>query len=72
MLENIPPEIVERQKRSTPVQRRLGTVKEVAEVVAWLASPASSWITGRVFECEWCMGHVLRYGLGSGPYLVAI
>ncbi|ROT36148.1 NAD(P)-binding protein [Sodiomyces alkalinus F11] len=57
MLANIPPEIVEGQKRNTPVQRRLGTVKEVAEVVAWLASPASSWITGQVLSASggWAM-----------------
>ncbi|KAM0326755.1 hypothetical protein ACHAQA_006628 [Verticillium albo-atrum] len=52
MLEKIPGAIVEMQKAWTPVQNRLGTVEEVARVVAWLASPASSWVTGQVVSAS--------------------
>jgi len=52
MLDNIPKEIVEMQKKQTPVQNRLGTVEEIAKIVAWLASPSSSWVTGQVISAS--------------------
>ncbi|POS80447.1 3-oxoacyl-(acyl-carrier-protein) reductase [Diaporthe helianthi] len=57
MLENIPKEIVEMQKQQTPVQNRLGTIEEIADVVAWLAGPSSSWITGQTISASggWAM-----------------
>lgn len=57
MLDNIPKEIVEMQKKNTPVQNRLGTVEEVARIVAWLAGPDSSWVTGQVLSASggWAM-----------------
>ena len=48
MLDNIPADIVKMQKDNTPIQNRLGTVQEVSNIVAWLASPSSSWVTGQV------------------------
>ncbi|KAL1875196.1 hypothetical protein Daus18300_003267 [Diaporthe australafricana] len=57
MLDNIPKEIIEMQKQQTPVQNRLGTIEEIADVVAWLAGPSSSWITGQVISASggWAM-----------------
>lgn len=57
MLRNIPPEIVDKQKKDTPIEKRLGTVEEVADVVAWLAGPDSRWITGQVISASggWAM-----------------
>ncbi|KAI3399392.1 hypothetical protein diail_7119 [Diaporthe ilicicola] len=57
MLENIPKEIVEMQKQQTPVQNRLGTIEEIADVVSWLAGPSSGWITGQVISASggWAM-----------------
>ncbi|KAH8781229.1 dehydrogenase [Diaporthe sp. PMI_573] len=57
MLDNIPKEIVEMQKQQTPVQNRLGTIEEIADVVAWLAGPSSSWITGQTISASggWAM-----------------
>jgi 3-oxoacyl-[acyl-carrier protein] reductase len=57
MLDNIPREIVDMQKANTPIQNRLGTVNEVARVVAWLAGPDSAWITGQVISASggWSM-----------------
>lgn len=47
LLDNIPADIVEMQRKNTPVENRLGTVDDVAQVVAWLASEESRWITGQ-------------------------
>lgn len=57
MLDNIPKEIVEMQKQQTPVQNRLGTIEEIADVVAWLAGPSSAWITGQTISASggWAM-----------------
>jgi 3-oxoacyl-[acyl-carrier protein] reductase len=57
MLANIPEEIVEEQKRATPIENRLGTVEEVAAVVAWLAGNESRWVTGQTISASggWAM-----------------
>ncbi|KAK8119305.1 L-xylo-3-hexulose reductase [Apiospora kogelbergensis] len=57
MLEKIPAEIVEMQKAQTPVQNRLGTVDEVARVVAGLAGRDGDWISGQVVSASggWAM-----------------
>ena len=40
----------------TPL-RRLGTVDDVATMVAYLATPASSWVTGKVFAIDGGVEH---------------
>ncbi|KAK3331849.1 dehydrogenase with different specificitie [Cercophora scortea] len=57
MLDKIPRKMVEMQKAQTPVENRVGTVQEIANTVAWLASPASSWISGQVISASggWAM-----------------
>jgi 3-oxoacyl-[acyl-carrier protein] reductase len=57
MLDNIPKDIVEGQKKGTPVENRLGTKEEVADVVAWLAGPDSRWVTGQSLSVSggWAM-----------------
>ena len=50
LLENIPNEYVEMQKAQTPVQQRIGTVDDVAQIVAWLASEESRWVSGQVLS----------------------
>jgi 3-oxoacyl-[acyl-carrier protein] reductase len=57
MLDNIPKEIVEAQKKGTPIENRLGTKDEVADVVAFLAGPDSRWITGQSLSVSggWAM-----------------
>ena len=57
MLESIPEEIVQMQKDNTPVEKRVGTAKEVSDVVGWLAGPESSWVSGQVVNVSggWTM-----------------
>lgn len=52
MLDNIPKEIVDMQKKQTPLQNRLGMVEEIARIVVWLASSDRSWITGQVLSAS--------------------
>lgn len=57
MLDNIPKEIVDIQKTTTPVEQRLGTTEEVSSIVAWLAGPDASWVSGQVISASggWSM-----------------
>jgi 7-alpha-hydroxysteroid dehydrogenase len=41
---------------NTPM-KRLGEVEDIAACVVYLASPASSWVTGKVFEVDGGMEH---------------
>lgn len=57
MLDNIPEEIVAMQKATTPLQNRLGTFDDVAQIAAWLASEESRWVTGQAISASggWAM-----------------
>ncbi|PWY90675.1 3-ketoacyl-acyl carrier protein reductase [Aspergillus heteromorphus CBS 117.55] len=57
MLDNIPKSIVDMQKATTPIEQRLGTTEEIASIVAWLAGPDASWVTGQVISASggWVM-----------------
>ncbi|KAJ5657846.1 uncharacterized protein N7484_001495 [Penicillium longicatenatum] len=48
MLDNIPKEIVDMQKTTTPIEQRLGTTEEITSIVGWLAGPDASWVSGQV------------------------
>ncbi|KAI0182246.1 3-ketoacyl-acyl carrier protein reductase [Xylaria flabelliformis] len=52
LLDNIPKDIVERQKATTPIGNRLGTAEEIANVVAGLAGKDGAWITGQVISAS--------------------
>jgi 7-alpha-hydroxysteroid dehydrogenase len=43
---------VRRQLEDNTPMRRVGTVDDIAACVVYLASPASSWVTGKVFEID--------------------
>jgi 3-oxoacyl-[acyl-carrier protein] reductase len=51
MTKDLPKDIFDHLKELTPLGR-LGQPTDIAEVVAFLASPASGWITGRTLEAE--------------------
>lgn len=57
MLDTIPPAIVKAQKEGTPVEQRVGTPREIADVVSWLASNESSWVSGQTINVSggWTM-----------------
>ena len=57
MIEKIPKEIVDMQKRDTPMENRLATVEEIAVIVAWIAEEQSRWITGQTISASggWSM-----------------
>ncbi|KAJ6442501.1 gluconate 5-dehydrogenase [Purpureocillium lavendulum] len=57
MLDKIPDDIVSMQKATTPMQNRLGTFDDVAQIVAWLASEESRWVTGQAISASggWAM-----------------
>lgn len=52
LLENIPKQLVEMQKSVTPVENRVGTIDDVAQVVAWLASEESRWVSGQAISAS--------------------
>ena len=52
MIADIPEAIVEMQKGQTPVGTRIGTVDDVAQVVAFLAEERSRWVSGQVISAS--------------------
>ena len=52
MLDMIPKDLIDMQKKQTPVEKRLGTVDDVAQIVAWLASEESRWVTGQAISAS--------------------
>ena len=52
MLDEVPKEIVQRQKDVTCVERRVGKAEEVAEIVAFLAERRSSWVSGQTISAS--------------------
>ncbi|KAI2634003.1 3-ketoacyl-acyl carrier protein reductase [Xylaria nigripes] len=52
LLEKMPQNLVEMQKARTPIGNRMGTIEEIAHIVAFLASQDSSWITGQTINAS--------------------
>uniref|UniRef100_A0A093V570 3-oxoacyl-[acyl-carrier-protein] reductase FabG n=1 Tax=Talaromyces marneffei PM1 TaxID=1077442 RepID=A0A093V570_TALMA len=57
MIYQINPAIVEAQKKSTPVEQRLATVDDIAQICAFLAEERSRWVTGQTISASggWTM-----------------
>ncbi|GJN66014.1 hypothetical protein PLICBS_000030 [Purpureocillium lilacinum] len=57
MLDNIPQDIISMQEATTPLQNRLRAFDDVAQIVAWLASEESRWVTGQAISASggWAM-----------------
>ena len=52
VLDGIPKDIVEMQKKSTPVEYRLGTTDDIAQIVGFLSEESSRWITGQAISAS--------------------
>ena len=52
VLDGIPKYIVEMQKKLTPIENRLGTTDDIAQIVAFLAEENSRWITGQAISAS--------------------
>lgn len=52
MLQGIPDEVTKVQMGMTAVERRFGTVEEIANIVALVASPSASWISGQCINAS--------------------
>ncbi|KAI5891136.1 NAD(P)-binding protein [Schizophyllum commune H4-8] len=50
MLDTLSEEVIEAQKQRTPMQNRIGTADDIAQVVAWLAEEGSRWVTGQTIS----------------------
>ena len=47
LLQGVPQTIVESQKATTPMENRLGTSDDIAQIVGFLAEERSRWVTGQ-------------------------
>lgn len=52
VLKGIPREIVENQMKNTPMENRLGSTDDIAQVVGWLAEESSRWVTGQAISAS--------------------
>ena len=52
MLDVIPEENVEMQKKSIPIESRLGTTDDIAQIVGFLSEESSRWITGQAISAS--------------------
>jgi 3-oxoacyl-[acyl-carrier protein] reductase len=52
LLDNIPKDIIETQKKLTAVGNRLGMPQEVSDIVAWLAGDESGWVSGQAISAS--------------------
>ena len=57
LLNGIPKETVEMQKKSTPLENRLGTTDDIAQIVGFLSEEGSRWVTGQAISASG--GHVM-------------
>lgn len=57
LLDGVPDEIKEGQKKTTPVENRLGTTDDIAQIVGFLAEERSRWVTGQAISATggWSM-----------------
>lgn len=57
LMDSIPKETIDMQKATTPIENRLGSIDDIAQVVSWLASQGSRWVTGQIVSASggWAM-----------------
>lgn len=64
MLDGIPNEIADAQKKATPIPNRVGIPSEIVCAVAWLLDPESAWVLG---HNTWYL--LAEYGVRSTSYI---
>lgn len=52
VLKGIPDEIIEIQMKNTPMENRLGSTVDVAQIEGWLAEKGSRWVTGQAVRAS--------------------
>ncbi|KAF2267668.1 dehydrogenase with different specificitie [Lojkania enalia] len=52
MLDDVPKDLADLQRKMTPVGHRFGRADEVAQVVAWLAGQESGWVSGQAISAS--------------------
>jgi len=52
MLDDVPKDIVAAQLKQTAVQHRVGTVDDIARIVAWIAGEDSRWVSGQTISAS--------------------
>lgn len=52
MLDQVDPKLVEPQLKATLVEQRAGRPEEIAEIIAFLAAPGSSWVSGQCISAS--------------------
>lgn len=52
MLADVPRDVVEGQLKQTAVERRIGTVDDVAKIVAWLCGEDARWVSGQTISAS--------------------
>jgi 3-oxoacyl-[acyl-carrier protein] reductase len=52
MLADVPREIVEGQLKQTAVEQRIGSVDDVARIVAWLCGEDAKWVSGQTISAS--------------------
>ena len=52
LLEAVPKELIEMQKKTTPVENRLGTTDDITQIVGFLAEERSRWVSGQAISAS--------------------
>jgi 3-oxoacyl-[acyl-carrier protein] reductase len=52
MLDDVPKDVVEGQLKTTAVEHRVGTVDDIARIVAWLCGGDSAWVSGQTISAS--------------------
>lgn len=52
MLADVPKDMVQDQLKQTAVERGVGTVDDVARIVAWLCGEEAKWVSGQTISAS--------------------
>lgn len=52
MLDDVPKDLIDLQLKLTAVEHRVGTTDDIAQIVCWLASEDSRWVSGQTISAS--------------------